>query len=338
MLKVTFFDCTINKSGDTIRAINKAIEWFKNQGITFESEIIIATGPIGKDFETLITGFGSYDILNDNFYGKTITKYIQGDTDICIFCYEALGRNAINLSEPTNVYKMVCAQAIMDNGESWFYIRHELIHAFHQVLRNSGVLTIVDNQDQREQVAQVYFCADNETKQQIEIENLYDVKQNWSKLVKNTNISLVQSKLSLVIQLLKLIFSMKKKELSRKELFKFAYNEASKVGLDPDELCCVILAESDFDNESKFVNKGGSTDWGVCQINDGWWIGKDCRSAKAGEHYFESVEWVLSHPKECILWMIKQFIHGRKSDWCAYSSGKYKVYYNIQQELKKSIK
>jgi hypothetical protein len=118
MLKVTFFDCTINKSGDTIRAINKAIEWFKNQGITFESEIIIATGPIGKDFETLITGFGSYDILNDNFYGKTITKYIQGDTDICIFCYEALGRNAINLSEPTNVYKMVCAQAIMDNGES----------------------------------------------------------------------------------------------------------------------------------------------------------------------------------------------------------------------------
>jgi hypothetical protein len=36
--------------------------------------------------------------------------------------------------------------------------------------------------------------------------------------------------------------------------------------------------------------------------------------------------------------MIKQFIHGRKSDWCAYSSGKYKVYYNIQQEFKKSIK
>lgn len=338
MLKITFFDCTLNNSVNTLNAIFRAVNWFKEQGIVdFEFQIIKGDSPKGEDFETLCLSFGNYDILNEDFYEQEMSRYLEKDSDICLFCYSALGRNPINLSEPTNVYKMVCAQAVIDNGEPWFYIRHELIHAFHQVLVNSGVLGLIDDQDIKEQLAKAYFCADNETKQKIEIENLFDVKQNWSKLVNNTTITTVHSKLSQVIDILKHIFLLKKRELSRLELWKYAYNESFERGLDPDEFCCVLLAESNFNNDSKFVNEYGSTDWGVCQINDEWWIGKNCRSAKAGKFYFESVEWVINHPKECIDWMIGQWKSKRKDDWCTYSSGRYKLYYSVQEELKKSI-
>jgi len=118
MLKVTIFDCTDLNLAGVLDSVNKAVSWFKDQGITFEYKIVKGDSPDITDFESLYTGFGRYDILNDRFYEKQISKNLESDTDICLFCYNSLGLNAINLSEPTNVYKMVCAQAIMDNGEA----------------------------------------------------------------------------------------------------------------------------------------------------------------------------------------------------------------------------
>jgi len=119
MLKVTFFDCTINKSGNTIIAIQKAIDWFKVNGITFDSEIILGDMPldISNDLEQLSLTFGNYIILSDKFYKSQIEMRLNKDTDICVFLYDSLGNNSINISEQTNVYRMVCAQAIMDNGD-----------------------------------------------------------------------------------------------------------------------------------------------------------------------------------------------------------------------------
>ena len=82
-------------------------------------------------------------------------------------------------------------------------------------------------------------------------------------------------------------------------------------------LCAVIQAESGFNIKAKHDN-GTSADWGICQINDFWWIGED--------KYFKSVEEVLNEPEKSVRFMCESFKSGHLNRWCAYTNGSYKKF------------
>ena len=86
-------------------------------------------------------------------------------------------------------------------------------------------------------------------------------------------------------------------------------------------ICACIYQESGFNNNAKCRNrdKDGnllSTDWGLCQINDFW----HCGAGKT----FQSAEYVVAHPEECVRWMIKMYKAGQLKLWVSYSAGHYK--------------
>lgn len=96
-----------------------------------------------------------------------------------------------------------------------------------------------------------------------------------------------------------------------------------------DVLCACIEQESSFYNylngqPVKHVNyaKDGktvsSTDWGICQINDYFHIGK-------GKD-FASVAYVLANPEACVRWTARLFKAGQMSLWDSYKSGAYKKF------------
>lgn len=84
---------------------------------------------------------------------------------------------------------------------------------------------------------------------------------------------------------------------------------------DKNIITAVISCESGFN--PKAVNKNSdarkSTDYGICQYNDYWYIGKG--------KPIPSVEVALNDPEFCVRTMIKQFKAGRLKDWVCYSSG-----------------
>ena len=72
-------------------------------------------------------------------------------------------------------------------------------------------------------------------------------------------------------------------------------------------------------------NKNGTTDWGICQFNDGknkqgvpFWIGKGAA--------FKDKDECLNDPAKCIRVMAREFKRGNAKWWVAYSSGGYKQY------------
>jgi len=90
-----------------------------------------------------------------------------------------------------------------------------------------------------------------------------------------------------------------------------------------DIICSVIMGESEFYNTAKNINRRadgtvGSTDWGICQINDRFHIGVGAD--------FPSVEYVLANPDKAVEWMIKMYKLGHINWWCAYSGGRYKQF------------
>lgn len=87
-------------------------------------------------------------------------------------------------------------------------------------------------------------------------------------------------------------------------------------------LCAVIMTESHFDPNAIHENKKDgviiSTDYGICQINDYYWIGRG--------KYFASKEEVLNHPEKGIRFMIEQYKKGKLNYWSAYNNLSYKKY------------
>ena len=313
-MKIKFFNNSLRSTAELDILIEKAINWLKKQGLTnLEWSTISADEPTKKDLEILYALGKKWKILNDAFYKKQIDKYLEEDCEICVFCHSPNGDELINVAEPTNVYKMVCCQCIIDSDEAWFYIRHELIHAFHQCLVNSGILNIIDNQDQRQQEAKVYYTGDNELKQQIEIENLQDVKANWHKIQPNKSITLVKLMLQTVVLLLTQLLGMLKKKAPKNKAYfiDYARQMARKYGLDEKTFCATIEAESSWNPNAKLVNKNGTTDWGICQFNDYWY--KDLITP----------EKALNDPEFAIELMAKQWKKGRAMDWVAYKTGSY---------------
>ncbi len=86
-------------------------------------------------------------------------------------------------------------------------------------------------------------------------------------------------------------------------------------------ICACIYQESTFLNSSIGRNKNSagvttSTDWGLCQINDYFNIGKG--------KPFPSVEYVVNNPQKAVEWMIKMYQAGKLGLWSSYKFGAYK--------------
>lgn len=85
-----------------------------------------------------------------------------------------------------------------------------------------------------------------------------------------------------------------------------------------------IQQESQFNNAAICRNKDAqtghvwSTDWGICQINDYWHIGKG--------KSFPTVEYVINNPDKVVRFMIAMYRKGQLKQWVSYSSGAYKKY------------
>ena len=93
---------------------------------------------------------------------------------------------------------------------------------------------------------------------------------------------------------------------------------------DKNILCAVVGAESGWDNSKINRNTNGSTDWGLCQFNDGppgvspdkkWWIGTG--------RDFANVSDVVNNPERAVRVMIREMKKGRISDWTAYKNKSY---------------
>lgn len=92
---------------------------------------------------------------------------------------------------------------------------------------------------------------------------------------------------------------------------------------EKDIICACIQQESGFNNAAicRNKNKQGvvtSSDWGIVQCNDFWWIGQG--------KLFPSVEYVVNNPDIMVRWMIKRYKQGHLNWWVSYSSGAYKKY------------
>lgn len=101
-----------------------------------------------------------------------------------------------------------------------------------------------------------------------------------------------------------------------------------------NQLCATVGAESGWQsyylsgpkkgqpvklqNKDKTTGQVWSTDWGICQINDWYHIGKG--------KSFPSVQYVLDNPEACIRWMARHWKAGRAHWWIAYKSGAYKKF------------
>ncbi len=80
-------------------------------------------------------------------------------------------------------------------------------------------------------------------------------------------------------------------------------------------LCAVIEAESNFN--VKAINNA-THDYGICQINEKYWIGEG--------KYFTSIEEVLEYPAKSVKFMIEQYKKGHLDYWVAYNNLSYKRY------------
>lgn len=104
--------------------------------------------------------------------------------------------------------------------------------------------------------------------------------------------------------------------------------------LAKDVICACIEVESQFynylpsGNPTKHQNivggKVSSTDWGICQINDYYHIGK-------GKD-FPSVDYVMANPDKAVQFMIDCYKAGELKLWVSYSSGQYLA--NLPQNAK----
>lgn len=90
-----------------------------------------------------------------------------------------------------------------------------------------------------------------------------------------------------------------------------------------NEVCATIMGESEFynylPNGNPTIHKNirvdgsvGSTDWGICQINDRFNIGLG--------RPFPSVDFVMKNPEEAVRFMVRMYKAGRISMWYAHQT------------------
>lgn len=102
---------------------------------------------------------------------------------------------------------------------------------------------------------------------------------------------------------------------------------------DKNEMCATVGAESGWQSyylqgpkrgqpvklENLKNGKVWSTDWGIAQINDYWWV--------RAFPQFPSGQYILDHPEECIRWMCRRWkTPANRPQWIAYKNGSFKNY------------
>lgn len=92
---------------------------------------------------------------------------------------------------------------------------------------------------------------------------------------------------------------------------------------DKNIICACIQQESNFNNKTVNHNKNTkgqitSSDWGICQINDFYQIGKGLP--------FSSIDEVVNNPEKAVRFMINMMKAGKLHLWVSYSSRAYKKY------------
>lgn len=221
-----------------------------------------------------------------------------------------------------NKYGIVNCSVVSDDSME-HYIVHEVVHAFHEWLLRKGI-KLPDTQDEDIMKA---GRPDATTPEHQAI-----VKKNAEDLIPHINkVSWEPVKATMLVSLLTMVVNLLKKLLELKggsNLKAYTKEQAIKNGLDYKVLMATIEAESGWDTRAIGLNLNGSRDFGVCQINDEWWIGSNSKAAQSNEYYFPSSDYVLNNPKECIDWMIKQWVKGRQNYWYGYKNGVYKKFLN----------
>ncbi len=93
-------------------------------------------------------------------------------------------------------------------------------------------------------------------------------------------------------------------------------------GLTTEEkntLCATVGGESGWIPEAVGpLNKDGTRDYGICQINSHYWIGPG--------KFFPTTDYVIDNPEACIRWMCKQWKMGYRNWWIAYKNSRYKSF------------
>lgn len=90
---------------------------------------------------------------------------------------------------------------------------------------------------------------------------------------------------------------------------------------DKNIITACIQQESQFNNAAINNNKNAageitSSDWGICQINDYFQMGKG--------KPFPSVQYVIDNPEKAVRWMVGMMKAGKLNLWSSYSTGAYK--------------
>jgi hypothetical protein len=95
-------------------------------------------------------------------------------------------------------------------------------------------------------------------------------------------------------------------------------------GLSPTqtrELLATIHAESAWDPKAINKNTNGTADYGLCQLNSYWYIGRD--------EEVKTPEEALANPEKCVRVMAKAWRNGRAIDWYGYRDGHYKKHLHL---------
>lgn len=110
----------------------------------------------------------------------------------------------------------------------------------------------------------------------------------------------------------------KKKREYWEERTKEICQETGLADIQEKNLVATIKCESGFNQYATNKNKDGTIDYGICQLNSYWYIGKD--------KVVKTPQEALNNPELCIRVMAQQFLNGRPQDWCCYKFGDYKKY------------
>jgi len=114
------------------------------------------------------------------------------------------------------------------------------------------------------------------------------------------------------------------REKSRHSVRLIADEEGLSV-FQKNELCATIACETNntFDPKITHQNKNAqgivwSTDWGICQINDFYWVGEG--------KLFPSGEYIQQNPEKCVRWMCGKWRANKMNLWGCYKNQGYKKY------------
>lgn len=331
-MKVNFLNASSLSNTDLDEYIQETKQMFNEWNVIMNYDIVRIDPPTDTDFyltEFSVLGGDKFWAINEAYIKDSLLK-LDSETvgSICVICIDPSEKANCNYCfKHLNHLSIVPCLVVCDSNCS-HYMRHEIIHAIHQVIAQNGKI-LPDTQDTSLVRAELSYKIMTPEAMAIERQNLQDCMPYLYLLDKKpVKFNLLITLYSLVITLLTKLVELLKKKDKKQDLILTARKYATLSGVDPKLLCAVIEAESNWNPKAVNKNINGTTDYGICQINDYWWIGENSQAAKKGEKYFPSSKWVLENPDDCILWMAEQFSKGRERDWCAYDNGKYTNYIN----------